>query len=494
MNGGCSIPSPILQLAHRADAAAPRSAKPSGATGLQLAHRADAAAPRSAKPSGATGLQLAHRADAAAPRSAKPSGATLRLCLAIGFGLGVGCAPGSEDEDQGGASATDAMGGSSSGPDVTTTGMDPGGTETTGTTSVDTDADGSTGEETDGDVDPRPPEVAGACDTPVATTTSTRDAAAERRFDGVTMAYSGATVALLYAESTGESTWTVWLQRLDPSGEALDERIDLGPTTLTTVDPIGFPPPRPWLSLTAIADTFVACWTGADGGSSIACTAVDDAGTVSEGLVTLGRNPGVATGPAGVGLVYTVDNEFVSRRLDPFAVALEQPHVVFSVSGTDLEVRPDVAGTSTGYVAGADILLPRFDEMFREREGDAASGWTSLPVSLAGSGDVVGAAWGSLDGVQARVLLPDAEEFGDPARIDGLEGNTSAATTVIARADDSFAILWSVDFGTAGPTELLEVVPRSDALALTATADGFLGAAVLGSGQEELSVLAIACP
>ena len=103
-------------------------------------------------------------------------------------------------------------------------------------------------------------------------------------------------------------------------------------------------------------------------------------------------------------------------------------------------------------------------------------------------------------------LTADADEFGEPVRIDGLEGNTSAATTVIARADESFAALWSVDLQiryvaldlagqpTAEPLDVLEALPVANSLALAATDDGFLGAAVMGSAQQELIVLRLDCP
>jgi hypothetical protein len=259
------------------------------------------------------------------------------------------------------------------------------------------------------------------------------------------------------------------------------------------------------LSLTSIGPNLVACWTGAEAGDAIECAAVLDDGTVTAGLVAPGRNPAVATGAAGVGLVYWEGNAFVSRRLSEEGVALEEPHEVFTTPGTELDVRPVLAASSVGYVSGADVLLPRFDVAFDEIEGAAILGWTSLPISLAGTDDVIGAAWGSLDGVQVRVLGPDDEDFAEPVRIDGLEGSTSAATTAITRGDGSFATLWSVDAPLmyapidmngqprAAPNAVAELSSRSDALGVTGVPQGFLAAAVTGGSQQELVVVYLAC-
>jgi hypothetical protein len=388
---------------------------------------------------------------------------------------------------------------------------DPGPTdgigETTGSTSTgpDPDAEASTDTEgeTDDGVDPTPPPVSEACDAPTGGVVESFAADDAQRFDAIALSWNGTTTGLAYAESTGELTWTIWLQRLDGAGSVAGDRIALGTATLTE-DPVG-PLPRPWLSSTSIGPSVVTCWTGADAGDAIACAAVLEDGTLAAGVTAPGKNPAVATGPAGVGLVYSEGNAFVSRRLDHEGLAAEEPHEVFTVSGTELDVRPVLAASSVGYVSGADLLLPRFDAAFDELEGQAILGWTSLPVSIAGSDDVIGAAWGSLDGVQVRVLGADDEDFAQPVRVDGLDGSTSAATTAITRGDGSFATVWSVDASLmyapidpsgelrAAASRTVDLSTRSDALGVTGVAQGFVAAAVTGSSGQELVVAFLDC-
>ena len=381
--------------------------------------------------------------------------------------------------------------------------------EATGTTEVDdpgstATSDGTqTGTGTDGVDPPLPPEVPNACDAPTVTLGPTLSAATDQWVDGLALAWTGSVGALVYAESTGKSTWDVKLQRLDGSGDTVSTPIALGDATLSE-GRLG-EVPRPVVSLTSSGATFVACHGGADGGGSIACSVVDEDGAVTPGIATAGRGPAVAAGPAGLGLVYLNGGDYLSQRLGADAAPVGEPHLVLS-STPELDITPRLAATAVDYVAYADVTFPRFDTMFEEREGEAASWLSSLPIVLAGTQDVTAAANGSLEGVLVRVVRPDDEDFSDAVRVDGLDGNTSAATVAITRGADSFAVLWSVDAtveyaavdldgaSIAPASTVLAGLERSDTLAVTGVADGFLLAAAPGFRPAEINLAHLACP
>jgi hypothetical protein len=450
-------------------------------------------------------------AGAAVARVLQPA-PSMRGRVIVGACLWVGAACSSTVPGSGTDGTDGSTGGEAATGEVGTTGGDSDSTSASTGAVEETEGTSEGGTETDTDVDPPvvPPTVSEACDDPVASIVDTLAAADGQRFDGIALAYDGSATLLAYAESTSFLTWTVWRQLLDDRGMAIGSREQLG--TVSFPEAGVQPQPRPWVTVASIGSDFVACWTsvgapqGIGGDPSITCAAVGDDGTIVPGMEAPGQHPAVALGPAGIGLVYVQGDAFVSRRLGPDAVALDAPHTVFTVGGGPVEIRPALAGSAAEYVAAADLLLPRFDASFAEIEGASVVGWTSLPVSVAGSSDVIAAAWGSLEGVRVRVRPLADEEFSGDVRIDGLDDGTSAATTHVTRAEGSFAVVWSVDASLMYAAIDLEGQPigdaveatalswRSDALAATGVASGFTAAAATSVAQDELAIVSLTCP
>ncbi len=347
-----------------------------------------------------------------------------------------------------------------------------------------------------------PPTVSAACAAPTAAQSATWNAANGETFDELSLAFTGTDVALLYAESTGTLTWNVKLQRLDPQGALRNAPILLGDAVLQQ-NGIG-ELPRPTLTLAARGSALVACWSGANGGDSVTCVRIASDDSVAAGYTAPGVHPGVALGPAGVGLVFIDQNEVRAQLLDADANATGSSQVTATAGISPFPATPVVAATADAYIADAEIFLLRFDASFIERDGESAFGWTSLPLSLAGSGQVFGAAWGALDGVRIRTLTPTDDAFGPDTRIDGGTGGTSAFTTALTRGDASFAVVWSeaatlryaaLDLSAqlVDAAQALPIPASSRSLAVTGVTDGFIAAAVTNSWQD-IVVARLVCP
>lgn len=350
---------------------------------------------------------------------------------------------------------------------------------------------------------PGPAAVATACAEPVVTVGARWSAPADGRLIVGSMAWTGTVGAVAYAASVNDYAWDVFVQLVDGAGDAIGDPIVLGREEFE--EPGGAEPlPVPSVSMTAAGKRFVACWTGADGGGSFGCASIDEEGVASPGLLEPGGRPAVALGPAGVGLVYLAGDELLGLRLGADALPIGEPQVVLTSSDAFEGVILGLAASSVGYVGYADAVLPRFDASFDDLDA-AALGWTTLPIALAGSDDVFGAVWGSLDGVKARVMGPGEDEFGEDVRIDGAEGSTSAFTATITRGDASFATAWAAPPGVlyAGvdldgqprgePIVVLESIPTISAVAATGVTDGFLVGASIVDDPEEIVVVHLAC-
>lgn len=425
----------------------------------------------------------------------------LSLCLLAAVACGDDSATTSEASSGSGSGGGTATAGSG----ATTTSGGP-----VGTTAPATGVGGGSGEgggagtggSGGGDL-PGPADVATACAEPVVTEGARWSAPADGRLIVGSMAWTGTMGAVAYATSEDDYTWFVYVQRVDGAGEAIGDASAVGRQLFE--EPGGAEPlPVPSVSMTAADGRFVVCWTGADDGGSFGCSSVDEAGLVTPGFFEPGARPAVALGPAGVGLVYLAGDELMGLRIGAHALPIAEPQVVLTSSDAFEGVILGLAASSVGYVGYADALLPRFDASFDDLDA-AALGWTTLPIALAGSEDVFGAVWGSLDGVKVRVMGPDEDEFGEDVRIDGAEGSTSAFTATITRGDASFATAWAAPPGVlyagvdldgqpvGAPIAVLESLPTITSVAATGVADGFLVASSIGGDPEEIAVVHLAC-
>ncbi len=341
-----------------------------------------------------------------------------------------------------------------------------------------------------------PPSVPTACAAPVVTPGATWSAPSGGRFSSLALGWDGQRAAVAYVASASPSGWSVELRMLHADGTLDGDAMHLG-------DAMSTPPPA--ITLAMHAGAVVVCMDHA--AASVACFGYPGTGLPSSGFSTPGSGPSLATGAAGVGLVYGTGSEFHSRLLDDTGKPLGDDHVVATAQGAGAP-SPILASNDDGYAALSvpwGSILWRFDRAFQEEEGHTLAGFRDRPTRIAGLGSTIGAVWPDTSEVDFR--LADAGGLGAPVKIDATWAQPVYSSVDVTRAGASFAAVWSASEGHMGyraidakgaplgaAADVMQLGWDDNPVSIIGVADGFLVGSATGPGTDTMQIAHLACP
>jgi hypothetical protein len=319
-------------------------------------------------------------------------------------------------------------------------------------------------------------------------------AAPGQRFSSIRLAARGDKVALVYAESTGPSTWQVKLQHLDLAGE-----VDGSPVNVATVDA----PIAPVISVATDGLRYILCFEVSP--SMFGCSAVEMDAVAPAGIGA-GESPSVAFGSAGFGQIYSNGSNLVSQALDLTGSPVGAPHVVLMGGGP---FNPKLTATSIGYASlETDVIgiLHRFDASFVEEEGNTVLGWPDSPFDIAGSGPAVGAIW--IDsGAPTFRRVDGSNNPSAPVEVNAVGASSIYSHVAITGGDDSYAVVWSAFEGYLGyramdgagvpQGEVVEAVSlgwNDNPVAIAGVLNGFIVAAAAEIATDTMKIVHLGCP